>query len=156
MLVFAHRGASSDAPENTLQAIDLALHQQSDGIEVDVWQLDDEFVLIHDKWLSSTTNGSGQLSDYSLDKLQLLDAGNGQQIPTLKQVLQRVGNQCQLNMELKSVHNIQPLLQLLTAAEKQLNISPCNWLLSSFNHHLLGQLKQQRDDIRIAPLIRAC
>jgi glycerophosphoryl diester phosphodiesterase len=49
MLIFAHKGASADAPENTLLAIEQALIQQADGIEVDVYQLGNELVVIHDK-----------------------------------------------------------------------------------------------------------
>jgi len=58
MLIFAHRGASADAPENTLLAIEQALIQQADGIEIDVYQLGDELVVIHDRWVSRTTNGN--------------------------------------------------------------------------------------------------
>ncbi len=88
MLIFAHRGASADAPENTLLAIEKALAQGADGIEIDVHQTGDDLVVIHDRWLHRTTNGQGQLQDYSLAELKLLDAGQGQQIPTLWQVMQ--------------------------------------------------------------------
>ena len=66
MLIFAHRGASADAPENTLLAINLALSQDADGIEIDVYQSDKDLVVIHDRWLHRTTNGQGQVQDYSL------------------------------------------------------------------------------------------
>ena len=152
MLIFAHRGASRDAPENTPLAIELALQQQSDGIEIDVWQLADNFVVIHDKWLSRTTSGSGQLNDYSLAQLQLLDAGNGQSIPTLWQVIAQIDNSCQLNIELKGINCVDSLLKLLNQAETQLQADPNKWLISSFDHHLLASIKAKRPDLRIAAL----
>lgn len=151
MLIFAHRGASSDA-ENTLLAIELALQQQSDGIEVDVWQLADNFVVIHDKWLSRTTNGCGQLNDYSLAQLQLLDAGHGQRIPTLWQVIEQIDNRSQLNIELKSVNCVDSLLKLLSQAEAQLKTDANKWLISSFDHHLLASINAKRPGLRIGAL----
>ena len=49
MLVFAHRGASTDAPENTLLAVQKALEQQADGIEIDIQQINNELVIFHDR-----------------------------------------------------------------------------------------------------------
>ena len=61
MLIIAHRGASTLAPENTLKAFTLAFEQQSDGIEFDTYQHDDAIIVFHDKTLGRTTNGSGFL-----------------------------------------------------------------------------------------------
>ena len=58
MLIFAHRGASADAPENTLGAIFKALDMGVDGIEIDVHEVDGEYVVIHDRWLHRTTSQS--------------------------------------------------------------------------------------------------
>ena len=56
MLIFAHRGASTNAPENTLAAIELAIKQQADGVEIDVYQLKQDLVVIHDKWVNRDGN----------------------------------------------------------------------------------------------------
>ena len=66
--VFAHRGASGYAPENTLQAFSLAQEQGADGIELDV-QLtkDGEVVVIHDETIDRTSTGKGYVRDYTLE-----------------------------------------------------------------------------------------
>jgi glycerophosphoryl diester phosphodiesterase len=109
-LDFAHRGASHEAPGNTLAAFLLAAELGADGIELDV-QLsqDGEIVVIHDLTLEATTNGRGRVGERSLAELKRLDAGSwfgpafaGLQIPTLQEVVDAVGHQLLLNVELKT------------------------------------------------------
>jgi glycerophosphoryl diester phosphodiesterase len=152
MLIFAHRGASADAPENTLLAIDKALTQQADGIEIDVYQLGNDLVVIHDRWVSRTTNGKRLLSDYTLEELQTLDAGKGQFVPTLWQVLQRVQGQCLINIEVKGVHDVSLVNECINKAVSQLNFEPEQFIVSSFNHHLLLAFKSIAPKIKIGAL----
>ncbi len=109
-LVLAHRGASHDAPANTLAAFLLAVELGADGAELDV-QLssDGEVVVIHDWTLEGTTDGQGRVADHTLAQLQSLDAGSwfdpvyaGQRIPTLQEVIDAVGASLLLNIELKT------------------------------------------------------
>ena len=109
-LNFAHRGASHEAPENTLAAFLLAGELGADGIELDV-QLskDGEVVVIHDFVLETTTNGQGPVRDRTLAELKELDAGSsydplfaGQRIPTLQEVIEAVGRHLLLNIEIKT------------------------------------------------------
>ncbi len=109
-LNFAHRGASYEAPENTLAAFLLAAELGADGIELDV-QLskDGEVVVIHDLVLETTTDGQGPVRARSLAELRALDAGGsfdpdftGQRIPTLQEVIEAVGHHLLLNIELKA------------------------------------------------------
>jgi glycerophosphoryl diester phosphodiesterase len=152
MLIFAHRGASFDAPENTLLAIDKALDQLADGIEIDVHQLGDELVVIHDRWVSRTTNGNRLMSDYTLAELQTLDAGQKQFVPTLWQVLQRVQGQCLMNIELKGVQDLSLVKNCITKAVEQLNFTTEQFIVSSFDHHLLAAFKKVVPDIKIGAL----
>jgi len=100
--IFAHRGASHDAPENTLKAFQLALEQGSDGIELDVHlSADGHVVVFHDNELSRTTNGRGRVEEKRLEELRLLDAGEGERIPTLAEVLDLVRDKLTINIELK-------------------------------------------------------
>ena len=71
--VFAHRGASAYAPENTLAAFRLAEEQGADGIELDV-QLtkDGQVVVIHDENIDRTGTGTGAVRDYTLEELRKL------------------------------------------------------------------------------------
>lgn len=76
-LVIAHRGASAEAPENTLAAFDLALRHGADGIEVDVRLSADGIpVVIHDPRLERTTSGRGRVDALSARQLTRLDAGS--------------------------------------------------------------------------------
>jgi glycerophosphoryl diester phosphodiesterase len=152
MLIFAHRGASADAPENTLLAIDHALTQQADGIEIDIYQLGDELVVIHDKWVSRTTNGNRSLTDYTLVELQNLDAGLGQFVPTLWQVLQRVQGKCLMNIEVKGVRDVSLVHSYINKAVNQLNFKPEQFIVSSFNHDILSTFKSIATTIKIGAL----
>jgi len=100
-VIFAHRGASAHAPENTLAAFELAHQQGADGIELDVKLSADGIpVVIHDATVDRTTNGSGRVSNLKLVTLQKVDAGEGQQIPTLDEVFASIGGQLLINIEL--------------------------------------------------------
>ena len=104
MRVIAHRGASGFAPENTLAAFRLAAQAGASFIETDLQLTSDaRLVAIHDETLDRTTNGSGRVSDATLDALRKLDAGAwfrkrsldgrqrqdfpGERIPTIEEVL---------------------------------------------------------------------
>jgi glycerophosphoryl diester phosphodiesterase len=106
--VFAHRGASAHAPENTLAAFQLALEHGADAIEFDVkLTKDGQVVAHHDNTLERTTDGKGRLRDFSLAELKKLDAGawfsetyRGERIPTLAEIFETVGDRLFMNIEL--------------------------------------------------------
>lgn len=106
--IFAHRGASAHAPENTLAAFELAIQQNADGIELDVkLSADGQVVVIHDSTLDRTTGARGRVKDLSLADLRSLDAGSyfapdfkAEQIPTLEQVFDALGKRALINVEL--------------------------------------------------------
>ncbi len=96
MLVIAHRGASGNAPENTLAAFRKAVALGATFIETDL-QLsrDAHFVAIHDETVNRTTNGQGAVHGMTLTELRRLDAGSwfgsefaGERIPTLEEILE--------------------------------------------------------------------
>lgn len=152
MLIFAHRGASADAPENTLLAVQKALEQKADGIEIDVYQLGSELVVIHDQWVSRTTDGHGLLTDYSLQELQKLDAGHGQFVPTLWQVLDVVRGQCLVNIEVKGVQDVSLIIECINKAVNQLAFNYEQFSISSFDHHCLVRVKNLAPTIKIGAL----
>lgn len=100
----AHRGASALAPENTIEAFRLAVEAGAGGLELDVHMTrDGHIVVIHDATVDRTTNGSGAVSEMTLEELRRLDAGHtfspdggstrpyrgrGVRVPTLREVLQ--------------------------------------------------------------------
>jgi glycerophosphoryl diester phosphodiesterase len=107
-VIFAHRGASAHAPENTLAAFELALAQNADAIELDVkLSADGRAVVIHDSTVDRTTGSSGRVKDLSFQELQSLDAGSffsekyrGEKIPSLEEVFETVGKRTFINVEL--------------------------------------------------------
>ncbi|MCJ7718007.1 MAG: hypothetical protein MUO54_16010 [Anaerolineales bacterium] len=109
-LVFAHRGASMHAPENTLSAFKLALEQNANALEFDVQLSADKAVVIfHDHTLDRTTNGSGRVRDHDYIYLKSLNAGEAygsafsdQKIPSLEEVLEIFGKSTFYNVELKN------------------------------------------------------
>jgi len=101
-LLIAHRGASGCWPENTLLAFRKALEAGARWLELDVHlSSDGELVVIHDETLQRTTDGAGRVADVSLSQLQLLDAGQGERIPLLEEVLDLAQGKAGVNIELK-------------------------------------------------------
>jgi len=109
MMVIAHRGASSYAPENTLAAFDLALEMRVRHIELDVALTSANHpVVIHDDKVDRTTNGSGLVTSHTLAALRQLDAGSwfgaqfeGERIPTFDDVLARYNGRVHIHTEIK-------------------------------------------------------
>jgi len=90
MQLFAHRGVSALAPENSVQAFTLALAEQADGIELDVRLVAGQAMVIHDEDLERTTSGLGPVAQLDHANWQQLDAGDGKPPPSLDQVLAMV------------------------------------------------------------------
>jgi glycerophosphoryl diester phosphodiesterase len=116
-LNLAHRGASAVAPENTIEAFRLAVETGAGGLELDVHMTRDRhIVVIHDATVDRTTNGSGAVSEMTLDELRRLDAGHnfgpnarparpyrgrGVRVPTLREVLEEFPGVA-VNIEIKA------------------------------------------------------
>lgn len=101
-LIIGHRGASADAPENTLAAFAMAADQGADGVELDVrLAADGNVVVMHDATVARTTSGRGAVASLSTEQLRALDAGMGQPVPTLDDVFQTFGPTLLYNVELK-------------------------------------------------------
>ena len=109
--IFAHRGASGYAPENTLEAFALAITQGADGIELDVQLTKDGIpVVIHDETIDRVTEKKGWVKDYTLKELKELTVLKNKfpeysaaKIPTLEEVLDAVkASGIQVNIELKT------------------------------------------------------
>ena len=106
--IFAHRGSSAHAPENTLAAFELAIRQGADGIELDAkLTADRQVVVIHDPTVNRTTGADGVVRQMSLAEIKKLDAGShfdygfrGEPIPTLDEVFESVGHRIFVNVEL--------------------------------------------------------
>lgn len=142
MLILGHRGASKAAPENTLKAFELAYDMQADGIEFDVYQVQDQLLVFHDRWLNRTTNVHGRVAEQTVAYMRSLDAGAGQSIPLLDEVLAITPKGALVNIELKHMHNVHQFTAQLSTLLSRCNISLEQVVVSSFHH---GWLKQVRD-----------
>jgi len=86
--VVAHRGFKAIAPENTIAAFDAAAAVGADYVELDVHVTKDGWlILMHDGKVDRTTNGTGAVRDLTFEEIRKLDAGRGQQVPTLREAL---------------------------------------------------------------------
>ncbi|MEK4553936.1 glycerophosphodiester phosphodiesterase [Jeotgalicoccus sp. FSL K6-3177] len=139
----AHRGASGYAPENTLAAFDKAVEMQADYIEIDVQLSKDDLpVVIHDDTLDRTTNGTGNVSAYTLEELRSLDAGSwfdkkyaGEKIPSLNEVLEMYGEKINILIELKSPELYPGVEEKVAEALAKYKLDTSNNIvIQSFNH----------------------
>lgn len=162
MLILGHRGASGLAPENTLSAFKKAFAFGVDGLEFDVQQCKSgEIVVFHDWTLERTTNGKGNLKEFTLDELKKLDAGSwfsdefaGERIPTLKEVLDICPKGSLINIELKEENSVE------RGTEKKVadiikEYPHLNIVVSSFSHNLLKNFKEYAPATKIGLLFEA-
>jgi glycerophosphoryl diester phosphodiesterase len=155
-LIIGHRGAAGLAPENTLASFRLALEYAVNAVELDVHAVDDTLVVIHDDTLDRTTNGTGPLTAASLPALRVLDAGAGERVPLLDEVLDLIAGRVAVNVELKGAGTAALL------ARKLPDLDGCTLIVSSFDHGELatfhGAWQPLRDargltaNVHLAPL----
>jgi glycerophosphoryl diester phosphodiesterase len=114
----AHRGASAELPENTLAAFERAIELGADVIEADVRQSSDGALLVlHDAELDRTTNGTGLLRDVTAAEARLLDAGEGERVPRVEEVLQLARGRVRVNLDLKEVEATVPAVAAVQQAD---------------------------------------
>lgn len=145
--IFAHRGASAHAPENTLAAFALALEQGADAIELDAkLSADGHVIVIHDLTVDRTTGAQGKVQEMSLAKLRALDAGSsfapkfhGEKIPLLEEVFEAFGNRTFINVELSNHHTPNDqLVETVCMLVKKFNLQK-RVLFSSFHPRSLAK-----------------
>ena len=117
--VIGHRGAMGLEPENTRRSFDKALKLGVNGVEFDVQNIHGELLVFHDESLERTTNGKGKLLNHSVEALRKLDAGKGEQIPTLAEVVELIGDQAFINIELKGLDTASLVMDLVKLLDKK-------------------------------------
>lgn len=142
MLKVAHRGASGEAPENSLAAFRLALKQKADGIEFDVRQCaSGELVVIHDSTLARTVEGHGRVSALTLTELRRFKLRGGGHIPTLAETLESIGKNTYCFIELKTPQAAEAVANVIRSFVKR------GWkneklILITFKHAALKAAKR--------------
>jgi glycerophosphoryl diester phosphodiesterase len=147
-----HRGAAAYEPENTLRSIRTALAMGVAAVEVDV-QLtrDGELAVIHDDTVDRTTNGTGAVRDFTLAELKKLDAGRGEAIPSLAEVVEEVAGKAHLVIEVKHPEAAPALVNFFQARD----IFDRTHVIS-FWHPVVKALKEQEPRLRTGVLLVGC
>jgi glycerophosphoryl diester phosphodiesterase len=144
-IIFAHRGASAHAPENTLAAFELALAENADAIELDVkLSADGHAIVIHDPTVDRTTGHHHRVKDLPLRELRALDAGSffsekfhGEKIPTLEEVFEAVGKRTFINIELTNYNTPRdPLVETVCTLVKKCGLEEHVMFSSFFAYNL--------------------
>lgn len=154
-LVIAHRGASAYRPENTPSAYELAIEQDADMIEIDLHlSRDGELVISHDPELERI-GGQGRIGDASLAEISQLDAGDGERVPTLAEVLDRFGSRIPFNLEIKSegAGGPYPGIEEATLAAVRSRGLLEQMLFSCFDDEVLRRLRELEPAARLAVLV---
>jgi glycerophosphoryl diester phosphodiesterase len=159
-LVLAHRGASHDAPQNTLAAFALAKAMGADGVELDTSLTRDGVpVVIHDLTLEGTTDGHGPVNAYTLDMIKRLDAGSsfdstfqGERVPTLDDAFEALGKDMFINVELKALRWSSDGLEAAALNVIRKHNAAGRVVVSSFNPMTLRRFRALAPDIAIGYL----
>jgi glycerophosphoryl diester phosphodiesterase len=145
--VSAHRGASLEKPENTLAAFAHALSVGADGIELDLaLTADGVAVVMHDRTVDRTTSGTGEVDELTLEELRALDAGDGERIPTLDEVLELVGDRAEVNIEIKAADAAAAVVETVRRHPG------VRWFASSGQWDALAEVRRLDPEARLYPL----
>ncbi len=151
MIIIGHRGAMGYEPENTLRSFQKALDLKVDMIEFDVHHCQTgKIVVIHDETVNRTTNGRGLVAQKTLTELKELNAGKGEKIPTLEEVLDLIKRKVKVNIELKGPNTAKATLKIIKKYIKEKNWTYDDFLISSFDSPLLETLRNLDNQIQIA------
>ena len=151
--VLAHRGARGHAPENTLAAFDKALALGAKWIELDVQWHDGQLWVFHDQRLERCTNGKGWLVDHDSAALRALDAGGGQKIPLLHEVLEHLRGRVSLNIELKTGDGTAAAVATALRAAFASGWKAEQFLVSSFHLPELRDFKRRVPEVALGVLL---
>lgn len=146
ILVIGHRGAAGLVPENTLPSFRRAYDCGVGAVELDVYAVDQELIVIHDDTLDRTTNGTGPVVGHPLAELRRLDAGGGWPIPLLAEVASLLPDRVGLNIELKGPDTAAPVAAFLASRALP------DVLVSSFELPELALFHKLAPVVRVAPL----
>lgn len=149
LIKIGHRGACGYEPENTLRSFSKAIELNVDMIEFDVMQCaSGEIVVIHDETVDRTTNGHGRVCDLTLTELKKLDAGKGETIPTLREVLNLVSRRCKVNIEIKDFNIASKVYLIVEDYIKNHDWAPDYFLISSFEFTEIKEFKKFSKNIK--------
>ena len=160
--VMAHRGASIDAPENTMAAFEKAIENMADYIELDVQLTNNgEVIVMHDSNAYRTTGVDANIVNMAYKEVKTLDAGSwfsdeyvGENVPSLKEVLELTQGKIKLNIELKPADNGTALAKnTVRLIEKYNMVNDC--VITSFSESALKAVKTYNQEIKVGYILSA-
>jgi glycerophosphoryl diester phosphodiesterase len=152
MFTIGHRGAAALEPENTLLSISRAAEIGVSAVEIDVRMTrDGEVVVIHDETVDRTTNGTGRVNSLNVQQIKELDAGKGEKVPTLQEVLDFTRNTITVFIELKEAGTEEGVLELIRK-----NDMFDSTIVISFWHRLVRSLVEREQRVNTGVLLVGC
>lgn len=149
ILVIGHMGASKTEPENSLRSFKRAIELEADFIELDVqFSKDKEIVVIHDYDIKRITGQDGYIKEMTVQQLKQYDIGEGESIPTLKEVISLTKGKIGLQIELKEEGTGKVVIDMLREA----NLIDST-IISSFNHKEILRVQEIEPRVRLGALI---
>ncbi|NJP39086.1 glycerophosphodiester phosphodiesterase family protein [Alkalicoccus luteus] len=168
--VIAHRGASGHAPEQTMPALEKAIEMDADWLELDIQMTaDDVLVAFHDDEIDRTTDGEGEIGDYTLEELKELDAGSwfneeypdradesfeGVEILTLEEIFEEFGEDENYYMETKSTYLNEDMEEPMVELIEEFGFDEAgNVMIQSFHQDSLQTVHELNDSIPLVQLL---
>jgi len=155
--VVGHRGAAGIEPENTLRGFRRAIELGAGWVECDVRLTSDRrLIVMHDETVDRTTNRTGAVRDLTFDRVRALDAGKGERVPTLAEVLEAVRGKARLQLELKGPGTARPAVRAVKALGMDEEV-----MFVSFHLGRLRQVKRADASLQVGAIFekagaRAC
>jgi len=147
--VVGHRGAAGVLPENTIEGFHYAIDLDVDYVECDVhltW--DEHLVVMHDERVDRTTSGTGLIRQMTFAAVRRLDAGNGQPVPTLDEVLATVQGRVELLCELKGEGVEDAAVDAVQARGMEDEV-----IFTSFHMERLERVRARGDHLRLGAIL---
>ena len=158
--ITAHRGASVDAPENTLAAFSKAIEDMADVIELDVQMTQDGYIVVmHDTSAYRTTGVLKNITEFTLREVKRLDAGywyseeyKGEKVPTLEEVLQLAKGKIKLNIEIKTADNSDEVAKKVVKLIQKYSMQD-SCVITSFDYSALQAVRSYDEDIEVGYIL---
>ncbi len=160
-LNIAHRGASGNAPENTLASFNKAIEMGADVVELDVHlSSDNQLIVIHDNTLDRTTTLKGNVKDHTLKEIKNADAGSwfapefkNERVPTLDEVLFTINGKAKLLIEIKDGSEVYPGIEKLTVEAVKRNGAESWCELQSFSQIAVEKMLEEKSSMPVYKLV---
>ena len=169
ILNVSHRGASGYAPEHTLVSYDMGEKMHGDYIEIDLQMTKDgQLIAMHDEKLDRTTDGTGNVKDYTLEQIKQLDAGSwfnekypqyakpeyvGLKVPSLEEVFQKFGKNANYYIETKSPNIYPGMEKELLRLVNEYKINKKTLLVQSFSPESLKIMHELDSSVQLVQLL---